>query len=195
MIDLADNPEEFNEFRKGSEPAFQFFVDKLHSLLYQSIFTQCKDKKLTYHLMFKSFADAWDRRDTFENEGEFIIYLYFSAACQILRLKLDGENQLAAEREWTRSSESTSGGEKEREIFKSETIDTLYVAMKKLPRRRREVMFKIYFEKKSIRQVAQEMNTTEQTVINQRGKALLFLRRKLSGLQFLFLLTGLLFIK
>lgn len=189
---LANNSNEFDKFRDGSQSAFRSLYNKYHSRLHQFIFKRCQDKQLAQHILLSIFLNAWDRRARFGDENEFLAYLYFAAACKCLVIQLDDQRRKTAENEWVRSSDTSCGDEREKEMSRSHSIDMLWTAIMKLPPQQGTVIHKRMLEGKNFRQIAAEMKLAEQTVRNHHARALLFLRNELTGLEFLFLLVVLL---
>jgi RNA polymerase sigma-70 factor (ECF subfamily) len=72
--------------------------------------------------------------------------------------------------------------------IKSEVLQYVYAEIEKLPEKCREVFKLSYLEGMKLSEVAQHLNISEQTVANQKTKALKMLRLALSDKQWMVLI-------
>ena len=196
---MNNSSPEFEQFKKGSTEAFEKLFSRYHVTLFYYILKMCPDPMTAGPIVAEAFQIVWERRDHIEDEDHFIAYLYITVRCKYLSLLRSDNTRKKAEREFANTVDTSHNNiyesAEERERIKLNASAMLRQAIKKLPRQRRTVIYKLFFEGKTTSQIAREMGLAAQTVLNHKAKALDFLRKELTGMEFLVVLAGLLLIR
>jgi RNA polymerase sigma factor (sigma-70 family) len=182
MFALRNNSKEFDLFKGGSKAAFRFLIRQYKSRLQQYIFVRIRDKALTQQYLLQTICEAWDYRACFICEAEFVLFLYHKVLCKSAGVEQDNEQQKIAEAGFLRWKDSIAGGEKEIAISKSDKDYMVRLAVEKLPAQRKRIIKSLFFEGMSSDQVAAAMDLSRQTVLNQKARAIAFLKLALHGL-------------
>jgi RNA polymerase sigma factor (sigma-70 family) len=192
-VDNSSN--EFEQFKNGSTDALQVLFSRYHEALFFYLLKLSGDRMVAASLVTDAFMTIWDRRDHIEDETHFKAYLYITARCKFISQIRKDNTRKKAEQVFASSADTshndTYESPEDRERMRIHAAAMLRQAIKKLPVQRRTVIYKLYFEGKKTFQVAMEMGLANQTILNHKAKALKFLRRELTGMEFLLVLAGL----
>jgi RNA polymerase sigma-70 factor (ECF subfamily) len=172
--------------KQGDKNAFR----KVFDLYYRPI-TYFATKILqedTYaeDIVSETFRKAWDARERFETPRHLENFLYFVTRNACISFLRADRVAHSTEKEWSRLSaddhETTRPVDLER--TQTELINLIYHKLEKLPGG--EILRMAYLEGKSTRDIARELNITENTVYIAKSRSLKLLRSLLSASEWTF---------
>ena len=170
----------FHLFKEGDERSFRKVFDLYYrSIMYYALKILQED---TYaeDVVSESFRKAWEYRDRFETLRHLENFLYFVTrnAC-ISYLRSDRVVQ-STEKEWSRISADELEGSSPIELERVQTnlLAVIYQKLEELPGG--EILRMSYLEGKTTKEIARELNITENTVYITKSRSLKVLRSLLS---------------
>jgi RNA polymerase sigma-70 factor (ECF subfamily) len=168
-------------FQQGEEQGFNYFFGKLYEPLVHFAFTFLNDKSEAEDIVEDSFVKFWQRRAEIERAGAVKSYLYTIVrnACLdvITRKKYARSYVLHIER----SPESFTP-DVQHKIIISESMHQVYLALKTLPPKCRQVFTMLYVQGKPVKEIAEELQLSVSTVKSHKATALKLLRKQLPHL-------------
>ena len=174
----------FHLYREGDKNAFE----KVFNLYYRSIVYYAlkilHEDSYAEDIVSESFRKAWDYRERMETSKHLENFLYFVTrnAC-ISYLRSDRVAQ-STEKEWSRISEGEDGGNPlDLERLQTELIQVVVKHLEKLPGG--DILRMSYLEGLSTREIATQLNITENTVYIAKSRSLKALRTILTKDQWL----------
>lgn len=179
MKALRDGNDWFHLYRQGDQNAFE----KVFDLYYRSIVYYASkilhEDSYAEDIVSESFRKAWDNRRRMETQRHLENFLYFVTrnAC-ISYLRSDRVTQ-STEKEWGRMADMEEEGDAlDLERVQTELIQRIHQHLEKLPGG--DILRMSYLEGKSTKEIAQELNITENTVYIAKSRSLKALRSILS---------------
>jgi RNA polymerase sigma-70 factor (family 1) len=173
-------------FQQGEEQGFNYFFAQLYEPLVHFAFTILNDKSEAEDIVEDSFLKFWERRSEIEKATTLKSYLYTIVrnAC----LTTIGRRNYAKSYEVhiKRSPESFTP-DVQQKIIISESMHQVYLALKTLPPKCRQVFSMLYVQGKPVKEIAEELELSVSTVKSHNAKALKLLREQLPHLGCLFL--------
>lgn len=179
--------DQFKDFKSGSKQAAQLFYEKLHPIIYWYVFRLCNDASIASDLTQEAFYKTWKARDRIRDESHLSGYLHLAARCEWVNLHRDHEKWQTVQKDLSYSIEEEYDFTNDPEVVKTNALAVLHDAIDRLPAQQKKVIQLLYFEKKSVRTVADELSLNEQTVRNHHAKAKDTLKGLLPGRQFIIL--------
>jgi len=170
----------FHLFKEGAERSFR----KVFDLYYRSIVYYAMkilhDDTYAEDLVSESFRKAWEYRERFETPRHLENFLYFVTrnAC-ISYLRSDRVAQ-STEQEWSRLSANEPDIRLPIDLERVQTdlLALVYRKLEELPGG--DILRMSYLEGKSTKEIARELNITENTVYITKSRSLKVLRSLLS---------------
>lgn len=168
-IDLLD------DFRNGSETA----IRKLHTLYYRPLcyFNQrlINDSQEAEDISTETFLKLVKKKNDFDSLSEIKSFLFTASknACLDFLRKEKLHNKSHQEIATITSLEEVFG---EQELITAKVLQAIYTEIENLPSQCKQVFKSIFIEGKNTATIAEEMNISPQTVLNQKAKALLKIR-------------------
>lgn len=180
MKTIIEGEDWFDFFKRGDEPSFR----KVYDLYYRQILYYAtkilQDDIYAEDVVSESFRKAWDYRERFETLRHLENFLYFVTrnAC-ISCLRADRVVH-STEVEWSRISidEQESNTPLDLERVQTELLALIHEKLKELPGG--DILRMAYLEGKSTKEIAQQLNITENTVYITKSRSLKTLRSLLS---------------
>jgi RNA polymerase sigma-70 factor (family 1) len=176
----------FQPYRQGDINAFAKVFDLYYrSIMYYALKILHEDS-YAEDIVSESFRKAWDNRMRMETPRHLENFLYFVTrnAC-ISYLRSDRTVQ-TAEKEWGRISEVEEKDDPiNLERLQTELIQLIHQHLENLPGG--DILRMSYLEGKSTREIAAELNITENTVYIAKSRSLKALRSLLSKDQWIML--------
>ena len=161
-----------NQFdRKQFDELFQLYYKDLSGFIYSLV----SDKEVTRDLVHDLFFNLWKNRETLDPERSVKSYLFTMARNHALNyLK---HQRVVALNTWNVVEEYQSLNEGREDM--EQRLEQVRKRMAELPDRQREVVVKCCVEGKMYREIAQELNISENTVKTHLLRAMKFLREGL----------------
>ena len=168
-------------FQKGEEQGFNYFFGQLYEPLVHFAFTIVNDKSEAEDIVEDSFVKFWQSRKEIEKARAVKSYLYTIVrnAC------LDAINRKKYARSYALHIERSPGRftpDVQQKIIISESMHQVYLALKTLPPKCRQVFRMIYVQGKPVKEIAEELELSICTVKAHKAKALKLLRKQLPHL-------------
>lgn len=169
----------FDLFKRGDEQAFRHAFEKYYQPVSYFAFKILNGDSYAEDIVSESFRKAWEARGKFDTEKhlENFLYLVTRNAC-ISQLRAE---RVAATtvREWVHlAAEAEADTTLDLEHTQARLISILHEKLNSLPGG--DVLRMSYLEGKSTREIAKELNTTENNVYIVKSRALKMLRSMLS---------------
>jgi RNA polymerase sigma-70 factor (ECF subfamily) len=187
----ACTPNEFEDFKNGSIHVFDLLFKVYHPRLYSYLYKICEEAYTSQDITFEAFRITWTRRHILQSEEHFVAYLFITAKCQYLAGMRKDQSRKRLENEWSHSQDNFYSNPADRERLKTNAIAILRMVMETMPQQRRTVFYKLYFEGKTVKETSTDMGLAPQTVRNHHSLGRIYLRRKLTCLEFAFVMIGL----
>ena len=175
MKAISEGNDWFHLYREGDKNAFE----KVFRLYYRSIVYYAlkilHEDSYAEDIVSESFRKAWDHRERMETPKHLENFLYFVTrnAC-ISYLRSDRVSQ-STEKEWSRISEGEDGGSPlDLERLQTELIQVITKHLEKLPGG--DILRMSYLEGLSTKEIAMQLNITENTVYIAKSRSLKALR-------------------
>ena len=130
------------------------------------------------------FIKLWERRNTIKNFNEIKGFLYTAARNASLNLLRGRNREKKRHLEFVQNQDADPG-----EFIYEEMLAEIRKAMQTLPEKMREIFILSYYKKMSNAEIAVHLNLSNQTVRNQKTKAIAVLKALLKEKTF-FLLLG-----
>lgn len=178
----------FHLFKEGDERVFR----KVFDLYYRSIVYYAmkilQDDTYAEDVVSESFRKAWEYRDRFETLRHLENFLYFvtrNACISYLRSDKVVQN---TQHEWSRLSTDELEDQAPIDLERVQTnlLALVYQKLQELPGG--DILRMSYLEGKSTKEIARELNVTENTVYITKSRSLKVLRSLLSKNDWLLLL-------
>ncbi len=176
---MSDGYDWFHLYRKGERNAFEKVFDLYYrSIVYYAMKILHEDS-YAEDIVSESFRKAWDYRDRMETPRhlENFLYLVTRNAC-ISYLRSDRVVQ-STEKEWGRMTDSEAKDDApDLERVQTELIQRIHQHLEELPGG--DILRMSYLEGKSTKEIANQLNITENTVYIAKSRSLKALRQMLS---------------
>ena len=178
---------EENEFRSQSE-RFQFeaIFNQYYRTLSYFAARFVEDRDAAEDIVMDAFVRLWQKGSDLASRDTCVSFLYSAirhACIDLLRQQ--------KRREISKAEIAYLSNKQERyvleEMIRAEVVQQLYMAMNALPPKMRAVFQLFYLEGKSIKEIAQELNVSVNTIKTQKARALQLLKEKLPYITILFL--------
>lgn len=167
-------------FRNGEKRGFMYFFHLFHKSLVYYIFLIVDDKYIAEDIVEEAYVKLFERRENFFMGSKIKSWLYAccrNASFDYIRNKRKLES---VTKDLTVLTEGDCVPDTSDLIIRSEAMAMLHEALNKLPARGRQVIFLLFFDNKSISEVAEIMKTSIQTVKNQRARCIKIMNKLLT---------------
>jgi len=176
---MSEGNDWFHLYRQGDKNAFE----KVFALYYRPIVYYAqkilRDETEAEDIVSESFRKAWDYRDRMETPRHLENFLYFVTrnGC-ISHLRAD-RALLTAEQEWGRMADFKDEDDVlDLERVQTELIERIHQHLKELPGG--DILRMSYLEGMTTKEIATQLNITENTVYIAKSRSLKALRTLLS---------------
>lgn len=182
-------------YQEGNCRAYEFMYNKYTPSLYSYGWHIVRDRQLIEDCLHDLFIHLYDHRERLGHTDSIKYYLFRSLRRRITdslarQGKYSDQTTTLAEYNFlvVASPETLFIADQSRQV----QHENLYQAINALPKRQREVLYLLYFNELSYREVAGVMSLEVKTVYNQVRTAIEGLKKYLTPSQFLLLTTFLL---
>lgn len=154
---------------KNNYKALVYFADQL-----------VRNNLVSEDIVSETFAKLWALRQNFDNVPSIRSFLYVTVrnACYDYLRSQEIHTRIHKEILYT-SDYVAEMNQDDYDMMYAEYIQQLYVQVRELPNRCREVFNLYFFDRLTTREIAQVLNISEQTVRNQKTKAIGILKSAL----------------
>jgi RNA polymerase sigma-70 factor (family 1) len=164
-------------FRNGDANALKVLWDNFYKSLVYFADQLVKNDLLSEDIVSETFVKVWNLRDRFENVHNIKAFLYVTVRNSCYDHLRSQQIHARIHKEILYTSDITSEMQRDDyDMMYAEYLQQLYAQVNELPDRCREVFRLYFFEQRTTREIADLLNITEQTVRNQKTKAVHLLR-------------------
>lgn len=169
----------FHLYREGDKNAFE----KVFDLYYRSIVYYATkilhEDSYAEDIVSESFKKAWDHREKMETPRHLENFLYFVTRNACISYLRSDRTMQSTEKEWGRMADvEEEDNVLDLERVQSELIQRIYAQLEKLPGG--DILRMSYLEGKSTKDIATELNITENMVYIAKHRSLKALKSILS---------------
>jgi RNA polymerase sigma-70 factor (ECF subfamily) len=185
---LYNNSENTLGLRSGDRSAFTDAYNQFYLSIYHYTKKFVDDNQLAEDITADSFVKLWKHAEEVSAIQNVKAFLHTTARNACLDYLKAQRNHEQKEKEILYLTEQDTRNEFDLAEIKAEVLQYVYAEIEKLPEKCKEVFKLAYLEGMKVSEVAQHLNISEQTVANQKTKALKMLRLALSDKQWMVLL-------
>lgn len=177
-------------FERGEEKGFNYFFNTLYPALLYYAFRIMQDKSSAKDIVEESFIKIWERHSTFSHPKVIKSWLYTTVHNGCIDWQRKQQNTNAQHEEMAHLQQNNSETHAMQEIIRAEVTSEIYTAITELPPRCQRVFKLLYIEGKTLKQVADEMQLSINTVKNHRAHGLSLLKKRAPDFFALFVLAS-----
>ena len=176
--DLHNELQLAEAFRKGEPAALNILWKNHYKALVYFADQLVRNNLLSEDIVSETFVKVWNMRDRFDNVHSIKAFLYITVrnTCYDHLRSQEIHARIHKEILYTADSYATEMNRDDYDMMYAEYIQQLYEQVKNLPERCQEVFKLYFFNRSSTREIADLLNISEQTVRNQKTKAIHMLR-------------------
>lgn len=164
-------------FQRGEEKGFTYFFNELYPALLYFAFRIINDKAAAKDIVEDSFIKIWERHSSFTHHKVIKSWMYTTVRNGCIDWQRKAASSLLREEELA-NMQKHSESHAMQEMIRAEVASEIYNAITHLPPRCRQVFKLIYIEGKTLKQTAQEMQLSINTVKNHRTHGLTLLKKR-----------------
>lgn len=156
------------QLRNGNEDTLTRLMEKYHRPLIYFSFQYVKILEVAEDIVSETFINFWELRDNFQNESKIKSFLYISTKNTCLNHLKSHQSKRRLPLEEIHESQLISDVDINSRIIKSELLEVIYTAIKKLPEKQQNVL-KLTFDKDmSTEQICSELGISPVTLPKSR---------------------------
>jgi RNA polymerase sigma-70 factor (family 1) len=178
MMTNKSDKELLQAIRLGDEKAFQCIFDRHWNTLFSFVYKLISDEDQTKDILQNTFLEIWKRKDTLIVEDSIMPYLFKIAKNDVISLFRKDKVRLQGDEILVRNLQSADLPDER--MLASELQQTIDTELVKMPFNMRQCFHLSRYENKSVRDIAEELRLSEQTVKNNISEALRRLRQALT---------------
>jgi RNA polymerase sigma-70 factor (family 1) len=188
QVNINQEEEAIIAMHNGEEKGLDFFFNKYYTPLVCFSITITNDKSVSQEIASEAFVKLWKKKETISEclKVKFLLYkIVRNASIDYLR---EQKNRKLNSLSFSNSLEISERTIMEK-LVETEIHSRLYQLLSKLPPRCRQIFQMFYFHDKPIKEIAQELGISVNTVKTQKQRAIQFLRDNNTSLTFLIILA------
>jgi RNA polymerase sigma-70 factor (ECF subfamily) len=173
--------EAFLALQKGEERGLDFFFNLYYSQLVYFSLSYTNNKCVSQEIVSDTFIKLWKKQAEITEcqKIKFLLYrIVRNASINYLR----DENSRKQRSAFLSSEQNNSEGSVLEKLIETETYNHLCSLLSHLPPRCRKIFQMFYFQDKAIKEIAQELGISVNTVKTQKQRALQMLRENQGSL-------------
>ena len=177
-------------FRQGNRDVFKQVYDLYYETIYTFVYNLVRNEEEAQDITTDTFVKLWRLRDRFESLNNIKAFLYVTSRNASLDhfRKLQRQRSLQKDLNYLFDTEARLG----HEVISAEVISELYMRIEQLPDACRRIVKMILFENLNTAEIAEKLGISNQTVLNQKAKAVSKLSKALLLSELVILITILL---
>ena len=176
----------FAAFQAGNEKGLSPFFDRYYSLLTLYAKSLTGNTEIAKEIASEAFVKLWNARESItepRNIKPFLYRVVYNASVDYLREQQTKAKRKQAYEQLLETSERAVVDK----MIEAETYNRLYSLLQNLTPRSRQIFQLFYFERKAIKEIAQELGISVNTVKTHKLQALQTLKQKQDLLLFFIL--------
>ena len=166
-----------------SEDSFHQTYDRFYQALVMYALNYISDQAMAEDIVQDVFSQIWENKTEFTSVPSLRVYLYNAVRNHVFDLQ---RKQKAASK-YIRLNPPVNEIDVENSYVKEEIYNQLFAAIDRLPERQREVLL-LTMEKRKVKEIAELMSISINSVKTQKQRAMETLRKTLNNTQWLLLL-------
>ncbi|MBO9727244.1 MAG: RNA polymerase sigma-70 factor [Chitinophaga sp.] len=175
VLDVLDDEDCYNRLRAGDEFAFRHLIGVYGPVLCRYADRMIMNSAAAEDIVTEVLVKVWEKRETFNSFNNVKRFFYVAARNAALQYIRDRQRE---QRKFEAFNEVHNGIAVD-EVIYAEMMAELQKAIAALPAKMKEVFILGYVRQLTNQEIALQLNLSEQTVRNQKTKALTILRNKL----------------
>jgi RNA polymerase sigma-70 factor, ECF subfamily len=165
------------KLKKGSIPAFEKIFTLYHKRIYNFCLSLHQNSDEAEEIVQRVFVALWEQRTQIDEKKSLVTYLYTIARYMLYQEFRNNVYKKAAYDHFIINSIDLNESTKD-EVLYNELVSFLESVIKRLPERQQEIFKLSRFSGLTYRQIADNLNITENTVDTQIRRALEFIRNR-----------------
>jgi RNA polymerase sigma-70 factor (ECF subfamily) len=177
----------FHLFRRGDENAFKEVFEKYYRPVCYYALKILHEDSYAEDITSEAFRKAWENRDKFETPKHLENFLYLVARNSCISYLRSDKVVETTKHEWTKifTEEESEDTPIDLERVQTRLLEAIYEKLEILPGG--DVLRMSYIEGKSTKQIARELDMSENNVYIIKSRSLKVLRTMLSGNEWMFI--------
>ena len=172
-------------FQKGDENAFKEVFEKYYRAISYYALKILHDDSYAEDIAIESFRKAWDYRTRFDTPRHLENFLYLVTRNSCISYLRSDRAAESIQKEWTKLSVGEeSGSPLDLERVQARLLEVIYQKMQELPGG--DVLRMSFIEGKSTKEIAKQLDMTENNVYIIKSRSLKALRTMLSKNEWMF---------
>lgn len=165
-------------FQRGEEKGFTYFFNNLYPALLYYAFRIINDKPAARDIVEDSFVKIWERHTTFNHHRVIKSWLYTTVRNGCIDWQRKKQTDQLREEELAHWQKTNSEAQAMQEMIRAEVTAKIYHAITHLPPRCQQVFKLLYIEGKTLKQVAEELQLSINTIKNHKAHGLNLLKKR-----------------
>lgn len=165
-------------FQRGEERGFNYFFNTLYPALLYYAFRIIQDKPAAKDIVEESFIKIWERHQTFSHAKVIKSWLYTTVHNGCIDWQKNQSNATERQEELAHLQKDNTETHAMQEMIRAEVTSEIYNAITDLPPKCQKVFKLLYIEGKTLKQAAQEMELSINTIKNHRAHGLMLLKKR-----------------
>lgn len=175
VLEVLDDEDCYNRLRAGDESAFRHLIGVYGPVLCRYADRIIMNSAAAEDIVTEVLVKVWEKRETFHSFTNVKRFFYVAARNASLQYIRDRQRE---QRKFEAFNEVYTDVAVD-EVIYAEMMVELQKAIAALPDKMREVFIMGYIRQLSNQEIAAQLNLSDQTVRNQKTKALSIIRNKL----------------
>lgn len=168
------------DFKQGSKAAFTEVYNMYYTRLYFFVKKLIDDREEAQDITAETFVKLWNLRANFETHQNIKAFLYITARNACLDYFRYRQRQHTNKQEFSYLLTQNEDLSFQHDEIKLEVLQQIHTEIEHLPSQCRKIFKMAYLERLKNAQIADLLGLTEQTVRNQKTRAIKLLRMALS---------------
>lgn len=175
VLEVLDDEDCYNRLRAGDEFAYRHLIGVYGPVLCRYADRMIMNSAAAEDIVTEVLVKVWEKRETFDSFSNVKRFFYVAARNAALQYIRDRQRE---QRKFEAFNEVNAGVVVD-EVIYAEMMAELQKAIAALPAKMKEVFILGYVHQLTNQEIALQLNLSDQTVRNQKTKALTILRNKL----------------
>ena len=166
-----------------NEDSFHEIYDRFYQALVMYALNDVSDQAMAEDIVQDIFSQIWENKTEFASIPSLRVYLYNAVRNHVF----DWQRKKKAASKYLKLNPPVNEIDVENSFVKEEVYNQLFAAIDRLPARQREVLLHT-MEKRKVKEIAELMSISVNSVKTQKQRAIETLRQTLTNTQWLLLL-------